>query len=129
VTRVPAVLDASALLAFANDEPGADRVRPLLAGAYMSALNWCEVVERALAWRLDVIDLRIEAETAGLEIVPFDTADAERAATLREATRRHGLGIADRACLALAQRLGVAAVTADRSWTSLELDVEIVAIR
>jgi PIN domain nuclease of toxin-antitoxin system len=36
---------------------------------------------------------------------------------------------AERACLALAQRLGVPAVTADRAWTSLELDIEVVCVR
>ena len=44
-------------------------------------------------------------------------------------TRSAGLSLADRACLALASRLGVPAVTADRAWTTLDVGVEIVCIR
>jgi PIN domain nuclease of toxin-antitoxin system len=42
------VLDASALLAFIYDEPGAERVAPLLAESLMSAVNFSEVVARLL---------------------------------------------------------------------------------
>lgn len=42
------VLDASALLAFLGDEPGADVVeRALEQGAVMSAVNWAEVLSKA----------------------------------------------------------------------------------
>jgi ribonuclease VapC len=51
------------------------------------------------------------------------------AGILRRATRGHGLGLGDRACLALAQRLGAAAFTADRSWSRLDVDVPIELIR
>jgi len=35
----------------------------------------------------------------------------------------------DRACLGLAQRLGLPALTADLIWTALDLDVEVRLIR
>ena len=41
------VLDASALLAYLQDEPGAERVRAALANAVMSTVNWAEVVGKA----------------------------------------------------------------------------------
>ena len=37
--------------------------------------------------------------------------------------------LADRACLALAVRLGVPAVTADRAWAELDVGVEVIAVR
>ena len=45
------------------------------------------------------------------------------------ATRGLGLSFGDRACLALAQRLGGTALTADRSWARLELDIRVEVIR
>ncbi|MGH3133407.1 MAG: PIN domain-containing protein [Gaiellaceae bacterium] len=73
--------------------------------------------------------LRTHFAEAGIAVVPFDGSDAEAAGELLPRTRRLGLPLADRACLALATRLGVPAVTADRAWTSLDLGVEIVCIR
>jgi PIN domain nuclease of toxin-antitoxin system len=48
---------------------------------------------------------------------------------LRDATRALGLSSGDRACLALAQSLGAVALTADRSWSRLNLDIAIEVIR
>jgi ribonuclease VapC len=53
--------------------------------------------------------------------VPFQRAALEEelafiAGLMLPATRRAGLSFGDRACLALANRLGVRALTADRSW-------------
>ena len=50
-------------------------------------------------------------------------------ARLRVLTRSAGLSLGDRACLALAQRLGLEAVTAERAWAGLELGVTVRVIR
>jgi len=50
-------------------------------------------------------------------------------ARLRRLTRTRGLSICDRACLALAKRLGLPVVTADREWVSLDLGVVVTLIR
>jgi PIN domain nuclease of toxin-antitoxin system len=52
-----------------------------------------------------------------------------RAAALRATTRRFGLSVGDRACLALALREQVPAVTTDRAWSKLSVGVEVVLIR
>jgi PIN domain nuclease of toxin-antitoxin system len=46
-----------------------------------------------------------------------------------ERAREGGLSLADRACLALAKRLGVPVVTTDRDWTETKADVEVRLIR
>ena len=43
------VLDASALLAYLLDEPGAEVVEGLLGDARMASVNWAEVVQKALS--------------------------------------------------------------------------------
>lgn len=123
------VLDASAVLALVHSEPGSDLVEEVIEGAAMSTVNWSEVCARALAHRVEVHALRASMGALGLELVPFDEADAEDAAALWPRTRSAGLSLADRTCLALAQRLGGRAVTADRSWLALDLGVEVYAIR
>jgi PIN domain nuclease of toxin-antitoxin system len=123
------VLDASALLALLYGEPGRERVEALLEDAVISAVNWSEAVQKALADGVELGGMRADLTEAGVEVRPFDTDAAEEAAALWPAVRSAGLGLADRACLALALKLGVPAVTADRSWASLDLDVDIVTIR
>jgi PIN domain nuclease of toxin-antitoxin system len=60
---------------------------------------------------------------------PFTTADAIEVAHLRSLTRDQGLSLGDRACVALARRLGTAAYTADTTWSAAALDVELRQIR
>jgi len=123
------VLDASALLAFFQEEIGAESVEAVLEHAVVSTVNWSEVHRRAAARGVDVRGLWADVEALGVRLVPFTRMDAERAAALRPSTRERGLSLADRACLALAARLGLPALTADRAWQGLELDVDVRSIR
>jgi PIN domain nuclease of toxin-antitoxin system len=123
------VLDASALMAVLREEPGAAAVEAVLDDAAISAVNLSEVqaklVERGtaaeLAWS-SLIDL-------DLDVVDFDAAQARIAGDLRALTRAQGLSLGDRACLALAQALGLPAMTADRAWAGLEVGIEIRTVR
>lgn len=121
------VLDASALLAWLIDEPGAEVVDNLLPDAVMSSLNWSEVVQKSIAREVDVNGFRADMESTGLRILPFNKADAECAALLW--TRDNGLSLADRACLSLALENKWETWTADRHWTRVKLDVEVHLIR
>ncbi len=74
--------------------------------------------------------LREDMEALGLLIVPFGFEDAERAAALWSKTTQAGLSLGDRACLALASRLSLPVLTADRAWSSLQdLDISVRVIR
>ena len=64
-----------------------------------------------------------------MQIVPFDAELAYRAGMLRSATRPAGLSLGDRACLALAERLGLPALTADRAWGALQVGIPVDVIR
>ncbi len=109
------VLDASALLAFLQGEPGADRVEELMArGASCSAANWSEVSQKVLASGRDWQLVRALLGSYPLRVEPVVQQDAEWAAARWR--RGEGLSLADRLCLALAARLGSPAVTADAAW-------------
>jgi PIN domain nuclease of toxin-antitoxin system len=126
------VLDASALLAHLLAEPGGDVVRDTLAehAAVMSAVNWAEVLSRLASAGADPHEVaqRLASE-AGLgdvlTVISLEGGDGPAIARLRAATRHLGLSLADRACLALAQRLELPVLTTDRAWAQLQIDVEI----
>jgi ribonuclease VapC len=124
-----AVLDASALLAMLHAEPGGEEVQRLLLTSSISSVNWSEVVQKSLERGVEVEGMRQDLEVLGLQIVPFSAAQAERAAFLRALTRHLGLSLGDRACLALAAELRLPALTTDRNWADLTLDVEIRVTR
>ena len=124
------VLDASALLAYLHQEKGWQRVSGALAdGARISSVNWCEVAQKARAAGLDVNLVRSLLDGVGLVIEAFSSAQADVAASLWQTTRRAGLSLADRACLALALEQGSPVLTADRAWNRLGLGAEIELIR
>jgi PIN domain nuclease of toxin-antitoxin system len=125
-----AVLDASALLALLNEEPGQEEVeRVLISGAVVSAVNFSEVVARLADAGMPEAALREALEGLELNVVAFDRELAYRAGLLRGATREHGLSLGDRACLALAASNRCPAITADRAWESLDVGVAVRLIR
>lgn len=130
-----AVFDASALLAYLNDEPGAEAVEAALSrGGLISAVNWAEVLSKAEDAGTPAQEVAAQLTDSGilgplLQVAPLDEVIAQRIAKLRPATREHGLSLADRACLALAAHLARPALTADWAWRHLEVGVEIVLIR
>ncbi|MEA3276787.1 MAG: type II toxin-antitoxin system VapC family toxin [Pseudomonadota bacterium] len=123
------ILDASALLAMLHEEPGAEHVEQVLDRASVSAVNWAEVVQKSLQRQADVSWMREGFTELGVDFEPFTPAQAELAAHLWDETRRYGLSLADRACLALAAERNLPVLTADRTWSELDLSVEIQLLR
>lgn len=134
-TAPASVLDASALLALVHDEPGAAPVAEAIAArAAISIVNLAEVLskladagvdpERARRELLDAAD-----DQRALAVEPFTDVDSVEVARLRPTTRALGLSLADRACLALARRLAVPVLTADRTRAQADLEVAISLIR
>ncbi len=123
------VIDASALLALLNAEPGADIVAEALPGGVISAVNLSEVVAKLCEAGMPENAIHQALQPLGLEIVPFDEEQAYQAGLLRTATQDMGVSLGDRACLSLAKMLGVVAITADRMWAGLSVGATIRVIR
>lgn len=123
------VLDASAVLARTLQEPGAEQVDALIDGAWISAVNWAEVVQRVIDGGMDQASAVATLEAMPCKVADFDRAAAYAAGVLRRGARRRGLSLGDRACLALGKRLGLPVYTADRAWAELDVGVEVVLIR
>ena len=128
----PTVLDASALLALFNDEPGADVVGRALQGAcVVSAVNHTEVLTKLLDKGLSASDAASVMLSVAVQVLGYDSAQSVDAAWLRLATRSVGLSLGDRACLALARSLGAPVLTADRPWLGVAqaVGVQVQCIR
>ncbi len=124
-----AVLDASALLAYLQDEPGKGHVSAVLGGAKISCVNAAEVISKLTDTGLGEAAIRNLFNEVAVELVSFDSAQAWQSGALRPLTRHRGLSLGDRACLALAMAKKAAVITADRNWLDLGLGIEIKTIR
>ena len=124
-----AVLDASAILAVLNGEPGSESVTAMLSDALISTVNYAEVVAKLVDRGSTFSQALAALRSIALTAVDFDISLAQRSGALRAETAKHGLSLGDRACLALAKREGVPAMTADRSWVGAASDIEIRLIR
>lgn len=113
------------VLAVLLDEPRATSFATMLSGAVISAVNLAEVVSKLAeqGGRLPVV--RQVISTLGLDVRAFEADDAQRSGMLRPLTNRQGLSLGDRSCIALAQRLGAAVLTCDRSWQELDLGIDV----
>ena len=125
------VLDACALLALFQDEPGAEKMEQLFHAAseadrpvYISAVNWAEVLykmERKFGL-YGLTGARHFLQTMPLEISPVDRELAEAAALLKNA---HKLGLADAFAAALSKNKKAELVTADHEFKSVEKEIKI----
>ncbi len=123
------VLDASVILAHINGEPGSERAAGFFGDALISAVNLAEVVGKLVERGVGLGLVRQALSLYGLQVVAFDEELAELTGALRPGTRALGLSLGDRACLALAQRSALPALTADRAWKDLDLPVEVQLLR
>jgi ribonuclease VapC len=108
---VTVVLDASALLAYLLQEPGAEVVDGLLSDARMTSVNWAEVVQKSLSAGVEVQGMREELQALGMQVEPFLATDGECAGQLWPLTRQQGLSLGDHA------------------WAELPLELEVQVLR
>lgn len=123
------VLDASALLAILNREPGSEQWADAVADGLISAVNLSEVVARLLDLGMPVADIRRAIDPLDLEVVPFDAVQAWTAGLLRPVTKAARLSLGDRACLALGRRMKLPVLTADRAWKTQKVGAQVRLMR
>ncbi len=123
------VLDASALLCVMFNEPGAERVEERLTRALVSAVNYHEVIAKLIDRGVDAEEAKAMLGELDIDIVDVDREQADLAGILRAETRKAGLSLGDRTCLALAQAKGAVAVTTDQAWRDLDVAIDIEVVR
>lgn len=124
-------LDGSAILAVIRGEAGADRIAQHPRGGLLSTANYAEVIGVLLRGGSKIDAVRVLMEKLPIQPVALDQGLAFRAGELEAKTRRAGLPFGDRACLAVAERFGVPALTGDRAWLKVgqELKIEVELFR
>jgi len=123
------ILDASALLALLNQEPGAEIVAKHLPHAKISAVNLAEVITRLnLTGIPDKVIIEV-LKLLSLDVVPFDEQQALQAGVIARKTKALGLSLGDRACLALGIVRGCSVLTADKAWLEVDIGLEVLLAR
>jgi PIN domain nuclease of toxin-antitoxin system len=123
------VLDASAVLCLLQEEKGAERVARALPTAVIGAVNYSEVVGKLVESGMDESTADRSIDILQLMVIPFDRIQARLAGMLRATTRKFGLSLGDRACLALAATEGATALTCERAWTKFEAHCKVEVLR
>lgn len=128
------VLDASALIAFFQDEPGATKVQDLLTQAgqaerplLMSVVNWGEVYY--VAWQRSG-EAAARQKLDEMARLPIEVVEADRETTLLAATLKaqHKLPYADCFAAALAIQKKAMLVGADKDFAPIEKHLNILWI-
>jgi ribonuclease VapC len=121
------VVDSSVVLAWLQDEPGADEAEPMMMEGLIGAANWSEVLQKAKQHGAPAGIVGRLLASFGLSVVDVTAKDGELAADLWRAGTN--LSLADRLCLALGVRLEVMVATADAAWADIEDAPPVVVIR
>ena len=125
------LLDASAVLALIGNEPGADRVLPLLAWSSITAVNLAEVVKklRERGVPLEEVAATVSDLQIPLEAGPANLQQAIQLGDLAASGRAFGLSMGDSVCLAVAAWSGLTAVTTEQRWAEALPATKILTIR
>ena len=120
------VLDSFAMIAFLEDEPGADKVESILralmqnkARVYMSVINWGEIFYNIFR---EQGQKEAEDVMARIREYPFKIVDADQKLTYEAAYLKgtHKIAYADCFAAALSRTLGAPVVTGDPEFKKLE---------
>ena len=123
------VLEASALLAFLNQEKGSEIITQYLDRSAMSSINLSEVIAKLVERNIPEDVIRELFSQLKIDIIPVDQEQAVTAGFLRSQTRSAGLSLGDRICLALGLQLNLPVLTTDRAWEKVSLSIEVRLIR
>lgn len=121
------VLDASAVLAYLQNETGKEKVEAILESSIISRVNVAEVLTKLVEKGLSIAEAKEAFDNLDLIVIEFDENQSLKAAELRPLTKYLGLSLGDRCCVALAIQEDLPAVTADKNWAGLKFcKVEVI---
>ena len=124
------LLDASAILALINREPGHEKLTSeLLREAVCCTVNLAEVQAKLVSRGWSPGEAWEDATSPIQEAVAFTAEDAERTGELALQSKNLGLSLGDRACLAVAATLKCPVYTTDKAWKELKTPVKIHLLR
>ena len=114
------ILDASAILALLNVEPGAAEVRTVVAESAVSTINLAEVAGKLADYGMTDASIQ-SALRIGFDTVVFGPDELALMPKVRRDTAKYGLSLGDRCCLATALVRKQPVMTADRAWAKVKI--------
>jgi PIN domain nuclease of toxin-antitoxin system len=124
------VLDASAMLAYLQEERGAENLtKEILDHAVAGTVNLAEVQSKLVKKGRDPEEAWEEILSLVIAEEPFTSDQARIAGDLIATTEKYGLSLGDRSCLALAITLKAPVYTTEQLWKNLKVGVPIHVIR
>lgn len=101
----------------------------MLSECLISSVNLAETYSKLGRSGMPLDSAAFQVDRLQIPVIPFDDRQAMLTASVHRSTRGQGLSLADCACLALGMARRAVVVTADRKWSILKLDIEIVQVR
>lgn len=124
------LFDASALLALIQQENGYEQLEDVVANAVISSVNLSEVISVLARSGMpkDVINETINSSIT--DVIPFSRNEAIFAGELITKSKKLGLSLGDRACIATSIVYNLKLYTTDQIWQKLELEnLQLILVR
>lgn len=124
------VFDSSALIALLAKEKGYELVKNHMRDAIISTVNIAEVYKYCIeTQKIPLNETRKIIKLLGIKIIDFDDDQAAINADLVSKTKKYGLSLGDRACIALAVIRNHSIITCDKIWQEVDMGVELIMVR
>ena len=114
------ILDASAVLALLNAEPGAEQVRSVLNDAHISTINLAEVVNKLADAGMPETQIN-RAIALGFGTLEFGEDEMNQIGRIHRIAKKHRISLGGLCCLATALHHKLPVLTADPSWAKLKV--------
>jgi len=123
------VFDASALLAILYEENIDKNLEQYLENSLINLVNASEVLT-VLQNRGMLKDIAKQViESTVTEVISITFQESCLAAEIKVKNKQHGISTGDSFCLASGMQLNYPVITADKIWSKLDLDCEVILIR
>jgi PIN domain nuclease of toxin-antitoxin system len=124
------IFDSSALIALFAKETGYDFIKKHMKDAIISSVNIAEVYKYCIeSQNLTKNEAKSLIKLADIKIIDFCDEQALITAEIISKTKKYGLSLGDRACLALAILRNHPVITCDRIWQKVDINVKFIMAR
>lgn len=124
------VFDSSAIIALFAKEKGYEFIKKHMKDAVISSVNIAEVYKYCIeVQNLNEDDAKDLIKLLDIKIIDFNHEQALITATLVSKTKKYGISLGDRACIALAILGKYSVITCDSMWQKLDVGIEFIMAR
>lgn len=124
------LFDSSALLVLIQEENGYKELENLVANAVISSVNLSEVISVLARSGVPKEQIIKVIDSSITDIIPFTTNEAVLAGELITSTKKLGLSLGDRACIATSILHGLKLYTSDLIWKNLNIEgLQLILVR